>query len=904
MINIKNVMATILVEQLQLDHLFDHYKDPLKTIQQNKPIVQPIDQNIITRKQNILKWNQKHENIVTLYKYLSHFKQNTEEFYGTFKQYRTPWFKKIGKNIYMKEAIGCVSSEEHNLPFYYYCEIRDGHSNQSNLLNHPICIKFDPKDGNIALTDEIKQLHKQGKLCSITDIGKFFDKSKYQTNLHYRQFQSKTFTSITKPMDIVMYIEKLIEDKSALGIKDALNLNALTKIKRIEIITHMDKENKKMTKREKFIADNSVMTRRTVIADDLDELDAKATSTKIKITKGDEVTTIRYLINHEKLTKTEIDHNITSISFTGKGCMIKTLCDFLGLQCNNTITFTDKDNFDTTIISGVINLLKKYNISDDYKPVNQVKHNINVESIYKILSDYYLHYHRQGELFPLKYDFANGQVYIKTVDLLTISVEFNNKRFEIYVIKDNDYLKYVGKIENMYIPEAKTLSYNMQLVHTYESIIGKMNDKDVHIQFDKQYMSEYIGKLNLQINPHFENIDLKFIDSKVCDIMVSDNNIAKFYCKLMIEYNEKIVYIDHFAEEIETFYKNNQCELVYLQNNATTVIKGQYNPRSHMNGTTTTTNGSDNKTYDIKYDQVKRTKYDEKGFDAEYTIDNTGTLVITTKPPEPKPPKKYGFKAAYSSIDGSKCIVKLELLPDSKVATDGYQDKLRTNKAQVIGIFKYKSDWNSKVEYIYPSLNEAYSGHDRYFKYRLGETVSVYNFDPNLHHVCVPGIHFFMKQEDALRFHGTSTSKYNISEYEKMDKYDTDNVNNDDAYQSILIPDSQLIIPETKEEKYDNAGSDDEDAIIITQFDKKLIEKEIKEEKLVNKTNLIIESDDEEKNASSDNEDQCKVCYDKQADTIIMECQHQMCKRCFDAWIVLENTCPFCRGNIDYYLDK
>jgi len=161
-----------------------------------------------------------------------------------------------------------------------------------------------------------------------------------------------------------------------------------------------------------------------------------------------------------------------------------------------------------------------------------------------------------------------------------------------------------------------------------------------------------------------------------------------------------------------------------------------------------------------------------------------------------------------------------------------------------------------------------------------------------------------MKQEDALRFHGTSTSKYNISEYEKMDKYDTDNVNNDDAYQSILIPDSQLIIPETKEEKYDNAGSDDEDAIIITQFDKKLIEKEIKEEKLVNKTNLIIESDDEEKNASSDNEDQCKVCYDKQADTIIMECQHQMCKRCFDAWIVLENTCPFCRGNIDYYLDK
>jgi len=896
-------MATVLVEQLCLNNLFDHYKDPLKTIQQIKSEILPIDQYKLIRKENVMRWNQEFENIAILHKYLSQFRQNIEEFHGTFRQYRTPWFKRLKRSIYIKEAIGCVSSDDPILPFYYYCEIRDGITEQSNILNHPVCIKFDPKDGNIALTDEIRQLHKQGKLLSITEIGKFFDQSKYQTNLHYSQFQSKTFTSITKPMDIVMYIEKLIEDKSALGIKDALNLNALTKIKRIEIITHMDKENKKNTKREKFIAENSIMTRRTVIADDLDELDAKATSTKIKIIKGNEVTTIRYLINNEKLTKTEVGDTITSISFTGKGCMIESLCDFLGLECNNTITFTDKDNFDTTIISGVNNLLVKNNIPEEYKPINQIKHNINVKSIYKILSDYYLHYHYQGELFPLKYDFANGQVHIKTDDKLTISVEFNDKRFEIFVIKDNDHLKYVGKIDNIYIPEK--LSYNMQSVTICENVIGRMNNKDVDIQFNQQYVSDYLGKMNLQLTKYqYKNLSMEFIGSKVYDLMISDKDISNSYCKFMLEYTDRIVHIDQYNNQIETFYKNDQYELVYLQNDATTLIKGQFKPKSHMNGTSTTT-GSDNKTYDIKYDQVKRTKYDEKGLDAEYTIDNTGTLVITAKPPEPKPPKKYGFKAAYSSIDGSKCIVKLELLPDSKVATDGHQDKLRTNKAKVIGIFKYKSDWYSKVEYIYPSLNEAYSGHDRYFKYRLGETVSVYNFDPNLHHICVPGIHFFMKQEDALRFHGTSTSKYNIKEYELMDKYDTDhNANNDNTYQSILIPDSQLIIPETREEKYDTAGSDDEDAIIITPSDKKLIEKEIKEEKLVNKTNLIIESDDEDKNADSDNEDQCKVCYDKHSDTIIMNCQHQICKRCFDAWVVLENTCPFCRGNIDYYLDK
>ena len=41
------------------------------------------------------------------------------------------------------------------------------------------------------------------------------------------------------------------------------------------------------------------------------------------------------------------------------------------------------------------------------------------------------------------------------------------------------------------------------------------------------------------------------------------------------------------------------------------------------------------------------------------------------------------------------------------------------------------------------------SGHDSAFVYRVGETVSVPNFDRNWQEECAPGVHFFITRAEA-----------------------------------------------------------------------------------------------------------------------------------------------------------
>jgi hypothetical protein len=46
-------------------------------------------------------------------------------------------------------------------------------------------------------------------------------------------------------------------------------------------------------------------------------------------------------------------------------------------------------------------------------------------------------------------------------------------------------------------------------------------------------------------------------------------------------------------------------------------------------------------------------------------------------------------------------------------------------------------------------INEAVSGYDEDFVYRVGETVSVPDFEPDRWQECAPGIHFFITREEA-----------------------------------------------------------------------------------------------------------------------------------------------------------
>ena len=80
-------------------------------------------------------------------------------------------------------------------------------------------------------------------------------------------------------------------------------------------------------------------------------------------------------------------------------------------------------------------------------------------------------------------------------------------------------------------------------------------------------------------------------------------------------------------------------------------------------------------------------------------------------------------------------IVKLEIPEDAK-RSSGTSIECRCNKAKVLAI-EHPDGTSANV-------TEVYSDYDPYFWYRVGEIVTVDNFDDNRFNECVPGIHFYM----------------------------------------------------------------------------------------------------------------------------------------------------------------
>jgi hypothetical protein len=88
------------------------------------------------------------------------------------------------------------------------------------------------------------------------------------------------------------------------------------------------------------------------------------------------------------------------------------------------------------------------------------------------------------------------------------------------------------------------------------------------------------------------------------------------------------------------------------------------------------------------------------------------------------------------------CIVKLRIPVDAKRSSSTGR-KCRCNKAEVIAI---ESLDKSKV------YNKALSIHDRNFIYKVGETVTVEDFDENRFNECASGIHFFINRQEAVDY--------------------------------------------------------------------------------------------------------------------------------------------------------
>ncbi len=88
-------------------------------------------------------------------------------------------------------------------------------------------------------------------------------------------------------------------------------------------------------------------------------------------------------------------------------------------------------------------------------------------------------------------------------------------------------------------------------------------------------------------------------------------------------------------------------------------------------------------------------------------------------------------------------IIKLEVLADAK-RSSATSRKCRCDKAKVVAI-EEKDGSESHI-------TEVNSNYDKEFIYRVGEVVSVDNFDENRWNECAPGIHFFITREEAVRY--------------------------------------------------------------------------------------------------------------------------------------------------------
>lgn len=100
-----------------------------------------------------------------------------------------------------------------------------------------------------------------------------------------------------------------------------------------------------------------------------------------------------------------------------------------------------------------------------------------------------------------------------------------------------------------------------------------------------------------------------------------------------------------------------------------------------------------------------------------------------------------------SFVGYKKCrdnlIAKLEI-PEDSLRSSATSRKCRCSKARVLSITDLDGS-EVNVEY-------AVSGRDSGFLYKVGEVVSVDDFDTNRWNECSTGIHFFMAREEAVNY--------------------------------------------------------------------------------------------------------------------------------------------------------
>ena len=140
---------------------------------------------------------------------------------------------------------------------------------------------------------------------------------------------------------------------------------------------------------------------------------------------------------------------------------------------------------------------------------------------------------------------------------------------------------------------------------------------------------------------------------------------------------------------------------------------------------------------DLRYTNLSDTNLrcaDLRYANLEYVKTNIHTIGYNLACPEEG--SFIGYKKA------NECIVKLLILEDSK-RSSATSVKCRCDKAKVLEIENIKTG---------EKLKEIRSNYDNNFIYRVGEIVTVSNFDNDRWNECSTGIHFFMNRDNAIKY--------------------------------------------------------------------------------------------------------------------------------------------------------
>ena len=101
----------------------------------------------------------------------------------------------------------------------------------------------------------------------------------------------------------------------------------------------------------------------------------------------------------------------------------------------------------------------------------------------------------------------------------------------------------------------------------------------------------------------------------------------------------------------------------------------------------------------------------------------------------------FGMFIGYKKARGY--IVELEIPEDAK-RLSATSRKCRCNKAKVLRILNFDK--------TVADVTEVRSNHDYNFIYRVGEVVTVDNFDEDRWNECSTGIHFFINFQEAVNY--------------------------------------------------------------------------------------------------------------------------------------------------------